>query len=99
MDQEKANQAKRESAVAAIAALSKQLIEDDWINGPLKEIIYDHIDLPSEAMPFIKGVQLGASYAISMIMTGKLDLTLLEFENTNQGSEQARQGVSPADSE
>ena len=69
-------------------------MEDDFLAGPLEEILYDHIDLPSEVVPFIKGVRLGAGYAISMILTGKLDLTLLELD-PNQGSEQARQGVGP----
>ena len=52
----------------------------------LQELIYDHIDLPSEVIPFLKGVRVGAGYAISLILTGKLDLTLLEID-TNQGSE------------
>ena len=99
MEQEKAIQVKRESIAAAIAALSKQIVDDDFLEGPLQELIYDHVDLPSEVMPFIKGVRLGAAYAISMIMTGKLDLTLLEIETSNQGPEQARQGVDPADSD
>jgi len=73
------------SVAAAIAALSRQLVDDDFLGGPLEEILYDHIDLPSEVVPFIKGVRLGAGYAISMILTGKLDLTLLEID-PNQGS-------------
>ena len=85
------------SVAAAIAALSKQLVDDDFLTGPLEEVLYDHIDLPSEVVPFIKGVRLGTAYAISMILTGKLDLTLLESD-PNQGPESARQGVGPADS-
>jgi len=86
------------SVAAGIAALSRQLVDDDFLNGPLEEVIYDHIDLPSEVVPFIKGVRLGAGYAISMILTGKLDLTLLEID-PNQGSEQARESGGPADSD
>ena len=89
MDQEKAIQAHRTSVIAGIAALSKQLVDDDFLEGPLQGLIYDHVDLPSEVMPFVKGVRLGAAYAISMILTGKLDLTLLEIE-TNPEAYQAR---------
>ena len=95
MDQEKEN---RTSVAEAIAVLSRQLVDDDFLEGPLQGLIYDHVDLPSEVMPFIKGVRLGAAYAISMILTGKLDLTLLEIE-TNQGPESVRQGDGPADSD
>jgi len=99
MDTEKSIQEYKKSVIAGgIAALTRQLVDDDFLNGPLQEIIYDHIDLPSEVMPFIKGMRLGAGYAISMIMTGKLDLTLFEIE-TNPEPGQERQGVGPADSD
>jgi len=98
MDTEKLIQAHRTSVIAGIAALTRQLVDDDFLNGPLQGLIYDHIDLPSEVTPFIKGMRLGAAYAISMIMTGKLDLTLFEIE-TNPEPGQARQGVGPADSD
>ena len=96
MCKEKLIQAHRTSVIAGIAALSRQLVDDDFLEGPLQELIYDHVDLSSEVMPFIKGVRLGAGYAIAMILTGKLDLTLFEIE-TNQGPEPARQGGGPAD--
>ena len=73
-------QADRTSLAEAIAAMSKQLVDDDLLVGPLEEVLYDHIDLPSEAFPFIKGVRFGTAYAISMILTGQLDLTLLEID-------------------
>ena len=98
MDSEKLIQEKRESLAEAIADLSRRLVDDDFLGGPLQGLIDDHIDLPSEVMPFIKGVRLGAGYAITMILSGKLDLTLLEVD-PNQGPEQARQGVGPADSD
>ncbi|MCJ7776852.1 MAG: hypothetical protein MUP16_00840 [Sedimentisphaerales bacterium] len=98
MDTEKSIQAHRTSVIAGIAALSRQLVDDDFLEGPLQGLIYDHIDLPSEVTPFIKGMRLGAGYAISMILTGKLDLTLFEIE-TNPEPRQERQGVGPADSD
>jgi len=98
MDSEKLIQTHRAAVIAGIAALSRQLVDDDFLEGPLQELIYDHVDLPSEVTPFIKGVRFGAAYAISMILTGKLDLTLLEIE-TNQGPESVRQGDGPADSD
>ena len=74
-------QADRTSLAGAVAAMSKQLVDDDLLVGPLEEVLYDHIDLPSEAFPFIKGVRFGTAYAITMIVTGKLDLTLLEIDH------------------
>ena len=86
MDQNEPIQVKNESVADAIADLSKQLVDDDFLGGPLQGLIYDHIDLPSEVMPFIKGVRLGAGYAITMILSGQLDLTLLEVD-TNPEAE------------
>ena len=86
MDQNEPIQVKNESVADAIADLSKQLVDDDFLGGPLQGLIYDHIDLPSEVGPFIKGVRLGAGYAITMILSGQLDLTLLEVD-TNPEAE------------
>ena len=86
MDQNEPIQTKSESVAAAIVDLSKQLVDDDFLGGPLQGLIYDHIDLPSEVMPFIKGVRLGAGYAITMILSGQLDLTLVEVD-TNPDTE------------
>lgn len=79
-DSEKEIQTNRTSTIPGIAELSNKLIDEDFVEGPLKEQVLDHINSPSEVAPFVKGLRLGAAYAITLIVTGKLDLTLLEID-------------------
>ena len=61
-----------------IIDIVNRLVKEDFLEGPMSEVIDDLCETPEEVKPFIKGVKAGAAYALGLIVSGKLDLTVKE---------------------
>jgi len=62
----------------AIELIAKKLVKQDFVDGPLYDLMLDNVESVDEVKPFLKGVGIGTAYAIKMIISGKLDLTIIE---------------------